>query len=539
MDISQLDLTPEEKKQYQMAQDSGFSDDEIIQHLSGQSKQPEIPNYHPGKLKVGETVAPLSQGSVIPAWKQTAIQGVNKLPELGQAVGTAAGMVPMLAPGAQPSAALTIPAGAAAGRVVGRGAQSLLTKMLLPNADESQTPSQLPEEAIQGATGGMLDALLMKAGSQALTGRPFEGLEKTFNPETTVSAKGRNFLTKRIVKPSMKNPTEAKSAIETIGKGKMDIVGGTAPERVEQGISNISGDIDSAIEDAAKSGKMLKIDDILKPVDRLASSYSDVSDMPEYLQKTLKYAEDFRAMNPRKTITPQKAQDLKKFVYKTLKGTAWEGNTYRPVTEAKKSLGSGLKTGLEEVAPEIGPKNEELSKLLQARPYVQAGAEKMQEQPLRTRLFSGLQQKGANALEYINAGQRSRPNFERNIPHEVSPYHNLEEMFGVPKYSISPIEANPKDMGRSPAWKAEMARPPMPQSTKIGRFTKEEVIQALANGDSSVLPDVAAGVKQYGKYAMMDEIVNGTMSVAYKNKTYDKLLSINKQLQSVLRGGAE
>lgn len=383
-------------------------------------------------------------------WRQTGAKIANTLPALGRATGSAAGIAGLFDPttGGPLIAGLKVPLAGAAGEIAGTGLQHLLTKVVLPESGSGvATPNELAQAGISGAIGSMLDAMLMRFGVNLSGIRPLESMEPLINPETALSAKIRDWATKNALKPSLKNYDEAMNVVKNVGKQKLDIAGATAPGQVQNKIRNLSGSVDEIIAESGapkplpsgfvgppSPGTTINKNKALEPFYQLKNRFAG-GDMPEYLQKVNDYIKNFNQLHPENELTPAAAQELKQFIYQTIdKPGMWEGFTYNPSSEARKTLSSSLASKLEEAAGPKGKKlhqlNQELGDLIEMRPYVQEGAEKAQEAGLYKSLTNRALQKLSHMAERSNAALRKRPSIpsEETTRYVGSPYPQLEEM---------------------------------------------------------------------------------------------------------------
>ena len=366
----------------------GTAPEEIQKALSGGAT--ESPEGMPAPVEsfgrtVGRKITGMGDAGAVttpvPNWKQIAMMGVNKLPEIGQAVGTAAGMASTIA-----SDGVTlpiIPGGGAAGRVAGKTLQSPLQSLLLPKSKpETITPSMIVNEGAKGATGAMLDAIVPTAASKFVGKTPSQGLDtliENTNPVNAVKGATRGIvgemperIQERLLKiPYSEAPTpDASSNLvkTTLDKGIEPTKSGYA--KIQQNISDLSGKVDDLISQATDKFGLVDKNKVIDNLSTLRKQYAE-ADMPEYALALDNYVKGFQEQHPEDFLPIQKAHDLKKFIYATNEGNYGE-NTYNPVIESRKKAAEGLRKGIEESVdnPELAATNKELGDYLAIRDVV-------------------------------------------------------------------------------------------------------------------------------------------------------------------------
>lgn len=360
----------------------------------------------------------------VPEWKQQAMKGVNALPEIGEAIGTAGGMA---ATALNPGAAMAIPATAALGRLTGRIAQTPLTQLLLPQAGATLPPApEIASTALKGAQGGMINSAIGAMAPKVLAPGAAEAIK---SPDTSWAGKTRDSLTKLLVKPALGNPAEAKQAIRTIGQGQYDIAGSEGPAQIQNRIRALSGEVDDIIANAAESGKKVSTRDLIEPLYDIKDSYTNAG----LVREAAAAQRQIRGFETLPTeLDPVKAQEIKKLIYSNISENKWGQFSAPPATKVQKSFSSGLAQNLEDISTkDLSKINEELGKLIQARPYATTGAEKAQEAGLTKRWSNSATQTAANLLNKINKELASRPDYVPDRSLIGSPYENLEKMFGI------------------------------------------------------------------------------------------------------------
>jgi hypothetical protein len=429
----------------------------------------------------------------VPEWKQTAMQGVNALPEVGQAVGTAAGIAPALAPGAEPLAAMSIPAGGAAGRVIGKTAQSALAKLLLPESGGTgvATPSELTGAGTQGASGAMLDALLMRGGTTlgASGNRPLEHLEGTFNPDETKMAKLRDYLTQRNLKVPLEDPN-AESIIRNVGQQGIDVAHGKGPKQIQRGIKNLSGQVENEIQGEPHLQETTGVKQPI-PTKQAMANLAQLRD--EYLNSGLldeaqaveKQMMNFSILG--ESTEPMQAHVSKKNIYKTVTGPQWEEFSSPPGAEAKKEFSTGLAHGLEEApgGENIGPLNEQIGQLIQMRKPVTTAANKIQEMGVLKRGSAHAKQAGASIANKLNISQNAPEAPPTDFSRIGSPTQTLEEMLNVklaaPNQGVPLLEYNPRGEGTMYGTPNQQKQLPFRGETQYG-VPPTQPLQLLGGG---------------------------------------------------------
>ena len=367
---------------------------------------PTMSALKPGKITglggPGTVETPPSQAT------QAAMGVVNKLPEVGQAVGTAAGMASAAIPGAGAAAPLAIPAGGAAGQVAGRALQSPLTQLLLPKAGaQAPSPSEIGQNAAQGATGGMLSALMMKGTPGGLA-----AAEPTITPpEQGVAGQTRDYLTRRLLRPGGANPEVAADVVQNVGQQKIPVTQGIqgGPSVIQQNIRNWSGKVDELIGEAQdklksyqgpymagtgspeRAGKV-DIHAIIQPMFDVSDAYANAGLKAES-EAVMKQADEFLAL-PRYQ-DPETAQSIKKLVYSTISDPAWQQSAGGSGgTAARKQFSTGIAGQLEDIAPGVKEANQQIGQAIQMRPFVSKATERVENETVKNRLIAGGLEKG-------------------------------------------------------------------------------------------------------------------------------------------------
>jgi len=356
-------------------------------------------------------------------WKQTAMKGVNVLPEAAQTVGTLAG-------------AEAGPAGMVVGGALGRGTgavlQSPLQKLLLPKSDtENLDVLGTAREMGAGAAGGAEMAMGARPGAAISEAA---GLAK--QPFGTLS----RFLSRRTLRAPL--TPEMPSVTTTIPREGLNVVGGKAPAQIATKVNEISRQVDKYIANASAQGKTINTNDILKPAEDLLNYYKQTGETGEYATKMSDYIQQVRDQFGDQ-IDPQKAQSVKKFIYDAINFDKKSGGQQlgQVGVQGKKAVARGLRGELEETAPEIGPLNTRIGKLLEAKPAATKAAEQYSMDPMRKRMGGRLKQWGARGASEVEQGLEGvQSEFAPEVASVESignPFANLEATLGLkyPKLS--------------------------------------------------------------------------------------------------------
>ena len=140
--------------------------------------------------------------------------------------------------------------------------------------------------------------------------------------------------------------------------GSMDDVAGL--------IDDINADIGTRIEQGAKAGQVIPIDDVIQRLDETKAFFGNSIGGSKYLDELDALAETFKkerlTMGEAKGIPVDKAQKLKQNTYNILRKAY--GELKAAETEGKKAMARGLKEEIAARVPEIGKLNERESRLI-------------------------------------------------------------------------------------------------------------------------------------------------------------------------------
>ncbi len=339
---------------------------------------PEALNALPSYVKPAK--GPTAIEKPVPEWKQVAMKGINALPEIGQAVGTAAGMASAVA--SEGATLPLIPGGGAAGRVAGRALQTPLQQLILPKSNPRINASDVLNEGAKGATGAALDAVIPTLGSRFAGKTPSQGLDiliEGTNPKNAIKGATRKLvggMPERIQERLLKIPySEAPTPDASSNLVKTTLEKGIEPTKagyaeVQNKIKGLSGKVDEIIANATNDLNLVDKDKVLENLSNLRNQYAK-ADMPEYAASLDNYVKGFQEQHPEQFLSVDDAHKLKKFIYATNEGNYGE-NTYNPVIESRKKIAEGLRKGIEESTgnPELAKTNKELGDYLAIRDVI-------------------------------------------------------------------------------------------------------------------------------------------------------------------------
>jgi len=502
------------------------------------------PFGRPAKLGAPEPVLETPPSEAV----QTGMGIVNKLPQYGAEAGTAVGMA--LAPEMGPE---MIPATAGLLSSLGKTVQTPLTNLLLPKANAQPAGAMdVAGAGLQGATTGAANAVMMK-GMNA----PAESLADLLAPAKEGTANLSKYMSRRTLKQPL-NP-EVERATSTIPKEGFNVVGGKGPMQVADKVNEISRQVDAYIGQAAEQGKTIKVNDMLAPARQLQAYYGKSADTADYASKLGDYIAQVETKFPAGELSPPEAQDVKKFVYDAVNFDAKGTNTLGQVgTQGKRALGRGLRTGIEEAAPEVGPLNQRLGDILQARPYVEKASEMYSQAPLRARAFGQVKQAGARlanaASEGLGAAEEAVRPEAQSLAEVASPFANLERTLGMkyPRLSneVNTAETRPnrllptseesaagrnqfQDVGQPTEQGMGMGRKALPPGTQYGPLPGEGAPRTNRFGGSVPVPENLPdrgyqGVSPMGMKDIIDRVASGqghTITAEEKVSLADQLLN--------------
>lgn len=363
--------------------------------------------------------------------RQTAQGAVNVIPE---ALGGAASLASVAA--GQPELA---PVAGGMGAMAGRSLQSPLTSLIMPHATTSPgTAGEMLQTGLGGAAQGALNAL----GAKATPGGLAASEPALTAPGEDYATQARDYLTRRLLKPSSANPAAAAEAVQNVGTMKIP-VGATGPELIEKGINDWSGRVDQLIDEAQtradaaqgpsisggtppSSANQVDLHQIINPLFGLHDAYANAG-MEEEAASVMKQTEAF--MKLPQYQDPEAAQAIKQTIYQTLKDANWANISAGNATAQARKIGSvGIKQGLEDIAPELQGANEEIGQRIQARPYVATAADKYQDLGLRARGMAQLQQKGRDMSADLAANYAKSYGARPNVP--AGTPSNIDELLG-------------------------------------------------------------------------------------------------------------
>lgn len=168
---------------------------------------------------------------------------------------------------------------------------------------------------------------------------------------------------------------DAAKAVETMLKeGKNVSPGGMASLGKE--VSALSQEVDDIIKAAGNSGKHVNVVSVLKPwSEKLKEAAGQINSKAD-VDATRKVLEEFLTDSRVKgamSIPIETAQGMKTATYKALGSKAY-GEMGTADIDAQKAIVRGLKEGIERAAPEVVPRNQRMSELLNAIEVVEPRA---------------------------------------------------------------------------------------------------------------------------------------------------------------------
>lgn len=339
---------------------------EDMSKTKGPDRQATLDDQYPAMKfhnKVGAVEPTLSAGPA--EWRQNLYSGAEKVPVIGRAVGTAAGMAASTPFGGAGSPAL-IPVGAAAGGVTGSALGTLLKQIALPNANTpNPTGVGLGKVAVNGATSGMLDATMGglggKYGGIMKEGGPAATLDELVNMPSgdRIRTAGADFLKdssrktyRKLLNPPISNDPAMNQEMVNFGLDtKLPVSYGSGG--VERTISNIkrlgrqSDDLVAegytGVEGRQGPTPQVNTEKALDPALALwEKQHSGATSGP--MKTTEKAYEDFRNMHPEDSMPASEAQKLKRQA--NVQAGSW-GSRGTPEEESWKAISTGLRTETE------------------------------------------------------------------------------------------------------------------------------------------------------------------------------------------------
>lgn len=499
-------------------------------------------NFMPGKLKVGQA-EPTLETPPSEAVQQTMMYGVNPMKEYGSAAGTAVGMAaaPELGP-------LAIPVSAGMGRMLAGGLQSPLTNLLLPKAN---MPAPGAGETLMNFGKGAEEGALQGIGMRG-TAAPAESLADILAP----LKEGTGNLSKYMSRKALRVPlsAETKGAIATVPEEGLNVVGGKAPAQIAERVNSLSRQVDNYIGQATEQGKQIMREDMLAPARKLQEVYAKSADTAEYGQKLANYIAEVEAQVP-EVVSPEQAQGIKKFVYDSINFDAKGANQLsQSAVQGKRAFGRGTRSELEGAAPEIGPINARLSKLLEARPTVEQSAAKWSEAGPMKSTMGHLKQAGARGAGAVSRGLGAVEDYLRaptSTAGGVNPmFPNLSKlMMNEPEYGYDPFANVGGQKLLPPIEKTPINVPPAARITgrtsSLGPLERGEATPRTRNrfGGTAPVPEnlpergftpaePASSVKE-----LIDRIASGqghTITAEEKVSLADAML---KRIEMIVTGG--
>ena len=306
---------------------------------------PSLPSFA-GRMKVGQPEPTLS--APVANWRQVAMKGVNALPEIGQSLGTAAGMAAAIPTFTETggASAVAIPAGGGAGKMAGTALQTPLQKLILPESSpEYPSASKMGEIGVSGANQAMLDSLLMQPGKVlGAAGNAVEG----------AASKVGNFgrIPQRTAGRLMGESPNSER-VDVALKNKLDLAGDQAMGQARD-IKKQTWDkeISPLVEGAVEQGRTVSRDSVLVPVQEYMDYLAKYAPGGETSIPYRKVQREFARLSQYPDEIPVgDAQKIKQYMNQVVKN--WESamgqdEAQRPVVAADKLFTRKLNKGIGE-----------------------------------------------------------------------------------------------------------------------------------------------------------------------------------------------